>query len=43
MCQEVLGINSSPPIRIEVPLVEIESYKIIQGSERPVTPPMSFP
>ena len=43
MCQEVLAMNSSPPMRIEVPLTEIESYKIIQKGERPVTSPRGFP
>ncbi len=43
MRQEVLAINSSPPIRIEIPLTEIESYEIIQKGEEPVTPPLAFP
>lgn len=43
MHQEVLGINSSPPIRIEIPLTEIESYEIIKKGEKPVTPPYAFP
>ena len=43
MCQEVLGINSNPPIRIEVPLTEIESYEIIKKGERAVNTPCAFP
>ncbi len=42
LSQEILAVNSSPPIRIEVPLVEIESYILIKG-ERSVTPPRAFP
>ena len=43
MGQEVLAINSSPPIRIEIPLTEIESYRIIQKGEKPVISPIGFP
>jgi len=43
MCQEVLAMNSCPPIRIEIPLTGIESYEIIKKGEKPVTPPSGFP
>ena len=41
--QEILTLNSNPPIRIEVPLTEIESYEIIKKGERAVNTPCAFP
>lgn len=44
MSLEVMDIiNSAPPIRIEVPVKEINSFRVIEKRERRVTPPRGFP
>lgn len=43
LCQTNQNINSSPPIRIEVPLDAICLFDLVQSGEHPVTPPTGFP